>query len=376
MKLVPLAAYANMSRNTITAIDSQQLSYSSNSWQRHRDFSFDKLSTRAKQMMAQVVRDITWPAQLQDFANTIQKRFTRNIEPTKRMSYTFNFDQANPSLAFASSELLGNTQTNVESQLQGRIEEVLCDNLKRRQTARCFLLQGPPGCGKSSMVEQVCARMALPALKINADYFLSKLVGESGKVLSAVFQIIAALQPITLILDECESMFRTRSDGNADDHRRDLLTQLLPRLGDNNEAVCGLFIVAITNNPEVMDPAIISRFKGNIFDIVVNEETRRAVWKNQLEQCYFMGTDNVAALSRLATLPFQDLRFITTVCSRARALFKASKRSSPLSLQSTSPEGSVAGSTSVDKFSMDIGDVNCIVHHVVETELKGKLTAC
>ena len=381
-----------MSSSEQSRINEQQLDYGSVLWQRHRDFFSKKLSVRARGMLPTVINDIVWPESLEDFSKTIQKRYIRNPEPFKRVSYSFQ--STRPSSNSASVPMftrkqsqLEARQTETEREFQLRIEDALTDNLQYRQTSRNMLLDGSPGTGKTSMVQQVLLRMDIPKLQINSDYIMNKFVGETGKFLTGLFEVLRVLQPICLVLDECDSVFRTREDGMADDYRRDLLTKLLPKMGDNFEAICGLIIVAMTNRPDVLDTAIMSRFMGNTFTIRLTEEVRSVVWYNQLSRCTFSGVEDGQTLNKLASFDIQDLRVISWICSNGRSIIRG--RRIPRSLEQSFSEYSsvimINSSTSIVSngmqrpggagtlpFTANIIDSNCVIWFLIHKHMDDK----
>jgi hypothetical protein len=181
MSLAPLSKIIQMTMPERHNMIHQQLNYGSVTWQNHRDFFSKRLSTRARGILPSVIGDIIWPEMYEDFANTIKRRFSRNPEPSKRLSYNFSATSSEfeTSMFSKKASQLEAKQTQTEKVLHEKLVKALTDNLQQRQTQRNFLLKGEPGCGKSCMVEQVALRMNLPRLPITADIIMSKFVGET-----------------------------------------------------------------------------------------------------------------------------------------------------------------------------------------------------
>jgi ATPase family AAA domain-containing protein 1 len=84
------------------------------------------------------------------------------------------------------------------------------------QSVHGILLFGPPGCGKTALVNALSREMNLPIIRVTPSLLLRKYVGETSAMTKAVFSAANKLQPCILFVDEMDALFRTRTD--ADHH--------------------------------------------------------------------------------------------------------------------------------------------------------------
>lgn len=137
---------------------------------------------------------------------------------------------------------------------------------------RCILLHGPPGTGKTLLASAAAAVLRWDAVHLSARSVLSKWAGESEKGVAAAFATAHAREPCVLILDECDALAGARAPGGVeggegsgpdpDVGARRVTTELLLALSrlDRLHPAARVVAVAITNTPELLDPAFVRRF--------------------------------------------------------------------------------------------------------------------
>ena len=119
-----------------------------------------------------------------------------------------------------------------------------------------ILLHGPPGCGKSLGAERLSWATGLPMHKVRFDSLISSYFGETAANLRRVFDD-AARRPCALLLDECDTIARSRMEKNDVGEASRVVNMLLQLLEDYQGD--GM-VIAATNMNETLDPALFRRF--------------------------------------------------------------------------------------------------------------------
>jgi len=120
---------------------------------------------------------------------------------------------------------------------------------------RGILLHGPPGNGKTLLARAVAGESDAHIEVIAGPEVLSKWVGEGERRLREVFERAARLAPSVVLMDELDAVAGSR-DSSDSRHLRELVSQLLVLL-DGLEARGRVLIIATTNRPQDIDPAIL-----------------------------------------------------------------------------------------------------------------------
>jgi AAA family ATPase len=125
------------------------------------------------------------------------------------------------------------------------------------RTNRGILLYGPPGCSKTLLVKALATEAGLNFLAVKGAELVSMYVGESERAVREVFRKARAASPSIIFFDEFDSIASIRSSSNAGGGGSlNILTTLLNEM-DGFEQLRNVLIVAATNRPEILDPALL-----------------------------------------------------------------------------------------------------------------------
>lgn len=129
-----------------------------------------------------------------------------------------------------------------------------------------ILLAGPPGCGKTLLAQAAASMSEMNFISINGAALLSKYVGESEAAVREVFRKAKQAAPCLVFFDEIDALVPQRSGGSSESHVSErVVGQFLTEL-DGIEKLTGVLILAATNRPDMIDPALL---RPGRFDIKV-----------------------------------------------------------------------------------------------------------
>ncbi|XP_023302849.2 nuclear valosin-containing protein-like isoform X1 [Lucilia cuprina] len=118
------------------------------------------------------------------------------------------------------------------------------------------LLCGPPGCGKTLLAKAIANEAGINFISVKGPELMNMYVGESERAVRACFQRARNSSPCVIFFDEFDSLCPKRSDGNEGGSGTRVVNQLLTEM-DGVEDRQGVYILAATNRPDIIDPAIL-----------------------------------------------------------------------------------------------------------------------
>jgi cell division protease FtsH len=129
------------------------------------------------------------------------------------------------------------------------------------------LLVGPPGTGKTLLARAVAGEAKVPFFSLTGSDFVEMFVGVGAARVRDLFMQAQAKAPCIVFIDELDAVGKARGAGNlaGHDEREQTLNQLLAEM-DGFDPKKGLMIMAATNRPEILDPALLraGRFDRNV----------------------------------------------------------------------------------------------------------------
>ena len=119
------------------------------------------------------------------------------------------------------------------------------------------LLVGPPGTGKTLLAKAVAGEANVPFFSLSGSAFVEMYVGVGASRVRDLFKQAQQMAPCIIFIDEIDAIGKSRDNQlNSNDEREQTLNQLLAEM-DGFESNKGLVLLAATNRPEILDPALL-----------------------------------------------------------------------------------------------------------------------
>jgi cell division protease FtsH len=152
-----------------------------------------------------------------------------------------------------------------------------------------LLLVGPPGTGKTLLARAVAGEANVPFFSINGSEFVEMFVGLGAARVRDLFDQARKQAPCIIFIDEMDALGKARGvsiiSGGANDEKEQTLNQLLAEL-DGFDPSMGVVLLAATNRPEILDPALLrsGRFDRQVVIDMPDRLGRAAILKIHLKR--------------------------------------------------------------------------------------------
>lgn len=163
------------------------------------------------------------------------------------------------------------------------------------------LLAGHPGTGKTLLAKAVAGEANVPFYSISGSDFVEMFVGVGASRVRDMFKKAKQTAPCIIFIDEIDAVGRQRGAGfgGGHDEREQTLNQLLVEM-DGMEENTGVVVVAATNRPDVLDPALLraGRFDRQITVSLPDRKGREAILKVHARNKHFAADIDLGALAK------------------------------------------------------------------------------
>jgi transitional endoplasmic reticulum ATPase len=183
------------------------------------------------------------------------------------------------------------------------------------QTPKGILLSGPPGTGKTTIARVMASDAGLNFFAFRPDEIVSKWVGDSEKNLTRLFETAQKQAPAVIFIDEIDAIGKKRSDSQSESG--DGLLNHLLQLMDGVVKTEGLYIIAATNRPDLVDDAL--KRAGRLNRVIEiprpDDASRRRLFELYLAHLHLESDVDLEALS--AATAGNSAADIKEICNQA-----------------------------------------------------------
>ena len=163
------------------------------------------------------------------------------------------------------------------------------------------LLVGPPGTGKTLIARAVAGEAGVPFLSVTGSDFMEMFVGVGASRVRDLFQTARKMGSAIIFIDEIDSIGRKRGAGlgGGHDEREQTLNQMLAEM-DGFEATEGIVMMAATNRPDILDPALLrpGRFDRQVIVSLPELEDREQILEVHAKEKKMSDDVDLSLLSR------------------------------------------------------------------------------
>ncbi len=163
------------------------------------------------------------------------------------------------------------------------------------------LLVGPPGCGKTLIAKAIAGEADVPFFSVSGSEFVEMFVGVGASRVRDLFDQARTHAPCIVFIDEIDAVGRHRGAGigGGHDEREQTLNQLLVEM-DGFDPHTGIIIVAATNRPDILDPALLrpGRFDRRIVVGLPDTKEREEILKLHAKGKPFSDEVNLSTIAQ------------------------------------------------------------------------------
>ncbi|KAL8647825.1 MAG: hypothetical protein Q9210_005331 [Variospora velana] len=160
------------------------------------------------------------------------------------------------------------------------------------------LLWGPPGCGKTLLAKAVANESKANFISVKGPELLNKYVGESERAVRQVFVRARSSIPCVIFFDELDALVPKRDDALSESSARVVNTLLTELDGLSNRQ--GIYVIAATNRPDIIDPAMLrpGRLETLLFVDLPGEDERVEILQTLSRHLAIQYDDTIAGIAR------------------------------------------------------------------------------
>ncbi len=260
-------------------------------------------------------QDFDWNAAESEVDHLVEPMFAENSEPAVSA-----FDVERSTLTLADVGGMKSVKERLTAAFLAPLRNPELRALYKKSLRGGLLMYGPPGCGKTFIARALAGELGAKFMSVGIADILDPYTGVSERNIHELFQVARREAPVVLFFDEIDALGQRRSL-TRNSGLRNSVNQLLNELDGVDGANEGVFVLAATNQPWDVDPALRrpGRFDRTVLVLPPDLAAREAIFRFHLASRPVEGID-LATLARAADgLSGADIAYVCEIAAE-RAL--------------------------------------------------------
>lgn len=208
------------------------------------------------------------------------------------------------------------------SEVKAHLESAFLAPMRNPEMARMFgkaprgslLMYGPPGCGKTFIARAVAGELGAGFVHATLADIMGQYFGESEKAIHSLFEAARAARPCVIFIDEFDAIGGRRTSGSSASSQalRMVTSQLLEELDGVDAANDGIYVLAATNRPWDIDPALRrpGRLDRTVLILPPDPPAREAIIRHALRDKPAAAIDTGELVARTQEFSGADIAYI------------------------------------------------------------------
>lgn len=168
---------------------------------------------------------------------------------------------------------------------KSRIKEIILHfKEEEKPTKKGMILTGPPGTGKTYLAKALSNEIGLYFMCPKLSDLKGQYVGQSAIKIREMFEEARQNEPTLIFLDEIDTLFPLRDNGDGDSYTKDMTNEFLQQLDGVNTGKQKIFVLSATNRIDSIDSAVRSRLGEGIEISLPDSDSREALFKINLKE--------------------------------------------------------------------------------------------
>jgi len=256
-----------------------------------------------------------WSAAEQEIHGVAQPMFVDGVEPD-----TSAFDVERSTITLADVGGMKTVKERLTAAFLAPLRNPELRALYGKSLRGGLLMYGPPGCGKTFIARALAGELGAKFISVGISDILNMYIGESERNLHELFALARREAPVVLFFDEIDALGQRRSLSRSSG-TRNTVNQLLNELDGVDGSNEGVFVLAATNQPWDVDPALRrpGRFDRTVLVLPPDLAAREAIFRYHLASRPVEGIDLAALAKASDGLSGADIAYVCEVAAE-RAL--------------------------------------------------------